>query len=613
MEMGKIRWQGLAVISGVVLAAAACSGTSKTTKKDTPMQTTCVPSAARCDGLDVMRCADDGSAETLEETCSASQACSNGECVDAACAPGSYFCADGVVSKCDSSGASSTVFQKCGAGQFCREDNGSAYCSTQACTPGKGVCDGSRATTCSDDGSAALPGGEDCADSDRGCENGECRDMTCTPGTRFCQGGDVYLCGKSGASSSLWADCTAAEVCDADEGACRPKTCEPGKLDCTATRITQCNDFGSRWVETGTDCAAKGMICVKGACKSTTCTPGATFCQDKNVYQCDTTGTSSTLYQTCVAGSSHCTQYGDGLKTAAYCQSNSCKAGDVSCRYNMVVTCDDDGSWPATGTDCGADAVCVSGACKAKECDPNSVGCKDNAIWRCDPSGFFSYQLEQCTADATCQGPSGAVTCAPNPCSAGEATCIANQIGTCGTDNQTIKTVTDDCAASKTVCTQDLTCAKSAVDVLGVAENAESDAAGTMVGNVIDVLSARKLDDFSLNLVLPSARELRWVVFEQVNDNFVARIDKVVSNQSGTGYFTSPALNYALKVGKRYLLAVVFNGGNSSIVYTDSAPFSGRASFGTLVGRFTASYQTPVPVSYGSAPDQIYEMKTTTE
>lgn len=602
------------MFSGVVLAVAACSGTQKTTKKDDPTTASCEPSAARCDGLSVMRCADDGSSETLEETCAPPQGCSDGKCVDASCTPDSYFCTDAVAVKCDSTGTSSSVFQKCGDGQFCREEDGSAYCSTQACTPKKGVCDGTRATTCADDGSAPLSGGKDCADSDRGCEDGECRDMTCTAGMRFCQGGDVYLCAKNGISSSLWADCGAAEVCDADVGACRPKTCEPGKLDCTASRITQCNDFGSRWVETGTDCASKGMTCVKGACKAMTCTANTTFCQDKNVYQCDMTGTGSTLYQTCAASSSHCVQYGDGLKSAAYCSTNACKAGDIGCLGNAVITCNDDGTWPATGTDCGTGSVCQAGACKTKECEPNTIVCKDNGIWRCDYSGFLNYLLEQCPTDSSCLATGSTASCSPNPCSAGESACIGNQIGTCGTDGRSLKTVTDDCAGGKTVCTQDLTCAKSAIDVLGVAENAENDGAGTVVGNVIDVLSARKLDDFSLNLVLPSARELRWVVFEQVGDNFVARIDKVVANQTGTGYFTSPALNYGLKAGKRYLLAVVFNGGSSSIAYTDNVPFNTQASFGVLAGRFaTGGYQTPIPVNYGFASDQIYQMKTTTE
>jgi len=127
---------------------------------------------------------------------------------------------------------------------------------------------------------------------------------------------------------------------------------------------------------------------------------------------------------------------------------------------------------------------------------------------------------------------------------------------------------------------------------------------------VIQVTSARKLTEIQANLVLAAARELRWVVYEQTGQNFVARIDKVVSNQSGTGFVSSGPINYSLKAGKTYALGVAISGGNF-ISYYDAAPFGMTASFGTLLGRTEQGYSSTLSAYTDSGA--CYQMKFTTE
>ena len=113
-----------------------------------------------------------------------------------------------------------------------------------------------------------------------------------------------------------------------------------------------------------------------------------------------------------------------------------------------------------------------------------------------------------------------------------------------------------------------------------------------------------------MNLVLASPRELRWVIFEQSGDNFVARIDKVNSNQTGTGFLSSGTMSYTLKVGKKYAFGVAISGG-SGIAYFDTAPFNGNASFGGLVGRVESPYSSTIQAYI--EPSLAYQMKITTE
>ncbi len=604
--MGKVIGRYAGVILGFGLLIAACSGSSKTSDKATPDRV-CEPAAKRCDGLNVKVCSDDGTESLIESTCLPSQTCADGVCAETSCVPNTKFCKNGAIWKCDKTGGGSTLTETCAMSQFCREANDDASCSDQACTPGEALCDGDVATTCTSNGSGPARGGTDCAATKQACYQGACRDMACSSGMKVCQHDNVYLCAKNGTDVSLLAECQPGEVCDADKGACRPKVCEIAALGCDGTRVTKCNTFGSAWDQTGMDCVADNKICVAGACQKQTCGPGMSFCQDGSVFLCDGSGIGSTLSQYCQAPWAHCQASGN----YAYCTNYDCQPNQLSCFNNISKTCNPDGTWPATGTDCG-DKLCdpSDGICKTKVCEPYTYYCKDGDIHYCDYGGKMGGPIQYCPSGTACQVQQGSPDCVPYPCPPGETACLANKVGKCAADGQSLGTVTDDCAAAGSVCGADAKCAKSVVETLGVGEDATTESGGYVLGDVIQVTSARKVTEMQMNLVLASPRELRWVIFEQSGDNFVARIDKVNSNQTGTGFLSSGTMSYTLKVGKTYMFGVAISGGNG-IAYFDSAPFNTNASFGGLIGRVDNPYSSTMPAYID--PSLAYQMKITTE
>ncbi len=111
--------------------------------------------------------------------------------------------------------------------------------------------------------------------------------------------------------------------------------------------------------------------------------------------------------------------------------------------------------------------------------------------------------------------------------------------------------------------------------------------------------------------MLLAPRDLGWVVFEYVNGNYIARIDKVVTNQQGTTDFTSGALSYTMKAGRRYMVAVAVTGGSFGGLY-DQAPWAlDGVSFGNPVGGAAFYYQSNVGNDFYS--DRLYQMSVTTE
>lgn len=610
--MGRNIARGAAALLGFsLLAAVGCSGSSK--KSGDTASTVCVAGVRRCEGLNVKVCNDDGTLEEIESTCTPMQTCADGACNDNACVPNTRFCKDGAVWRCDTTGGGSTLASMCPSGQFCRDDDGTAYCSNMACTPGQGMCAGSVASTCAADGSGPNPNGTDCAASKQGCVQGQCKDLACEPGSKVCQGKAVYLCGQNGTDTSLLLECGANDVCDGDMGACRPKVCEPDKMGCDTSKVVQCNAFGSAWLPPSKDCAGDNQLCVAGECKKQICQSSATYCQDGNVYQCDANGISATLSQTCNPQWNHCYQYPSG--TYAICASNDCQAGHTFCDGNTIKTCTADGAIPQTGTECGSDSYCDpnSVTCKKKDCEPYTYFCKGGDIFYCEYYGGNqpgAQPVQNCLSDTTCQVVENVPSCVPLPCPPGEAACLNNQVGTCAADGQSLASVSDDCAKATNVCTSELKCAKTSVETIATAEDALTESGGSFVGNAIQVRSTRKLTELQMNLILASPRELRWVVYEQSGQNFVARVDKVISNQSGTGFLSSGPFNYTLKAGKTYLLGVAVSGGNF-ITYYDGAPFSGWGSFGSLLGRVDQGYSSTLGAYVDTSI--LYQMKATTE
>jgi hypothetical protein len=597
----------LGALIGLCLLFGGCSGSSKSSGKD-PLPNVCKAGARSCDGLNVKVCNDDGTAFVTEKTCLSSQTCADGACAETSCVPNTKHCKDGSVWKCDSTGGGSTLSQTCAKSQFCREADDSATCSDQACKAGEKLCDGDIATTCEADGSGPKATGVDCAATKQTCYEGACQDTDCTPGMKVCQDGDVYLCAKNGSDTTLLADCQTGTVCDGEKLACTTKICDVGTKGCDGTKAVKCNAYGSGWDPSATDCAASGQVCVAGECKKTTCVPNSQFCDGGNVYQCDSQGVGSTISNYCPQSYSHCTSYASG--SYAYCESNECSPGQVAlCYGNEVRACNPDGSAADTGTDCGADKYCEGGVCKARVCDPGTNFCKDGDIYNCDWSGTYSYLAMDCPSDTTCDA--NAYACVPLPCSPGDTVCLGNKVGTCAADGQTLSKVTEDCATSASICGPDNKCVKSVVETVGLAEDATTIYSNSVVGDVVKVSSPRTLTEMQAYLVLPSARELRWVIFEETAGyTYTAKKDWIVSNQSGTGFFSSGAISFPLKAGKTYLFGVAIAGGNTSIAYYDTAPFGLTTSFGTVLGNISSGYSSIINAS----PDYnfVFQMKLTT-
>lgn len=609
MAMG--RHIGCGFFFSLAVALGAC-GSSKQTTSTPPDDRVCEAGARTCDGLIVKVCNEDGTAETVEETCLPSQSCSDGVCTETTCVPNTKFCKDSAIYKCDSSGGGSVLSQTCAIGKYCVEDDGDAECSDVACSAGAAMCDGTVATTCAADGSGPRPGGKDCAESDQTCIEGACREQTCTPGTKVCQHDDVYLCSNGGTDMQLLADCGVGETCDGDMGVCRAKLCEPGKVGCDASRIVECNDYGTGWKQAGTDCATDNQICIGGTCKEQTCTANATFCKDGNVYRCDADGISSNLYQNCTPEYYHCEPYPSS--NYATCGYNQCQPGEKVCDNNVVKTCSANATLPATGTDCGGDNYCEDGTCKPRVCEPYEYYCDKGDVWYCDYFGGPQpgQQPQQvCPSDTACKKIENGVACVALPCEAGTAACLGNKVGTCASDGSSLSKVTDDCTTAGNICTNDAKCAKTAEDTVAVAESAEIVAGGEFIGNVFEATAGRKLTKIEMYLVLAAPRELRWVVYEQSGGQFIARIDKLISNQSGTGLISSGAMSYTLKAGKRYLVGVAVSGGDG-VSYYDGAPWAPSVSFGSTLGYVHTYYASQVTADYLYS-DRIYQMRVTTE
>lgn len=590
---------GLASIAG-------CSGSSSS-KDVAPSETVdsiCTAGKSRCDGLNVKVCSEDGTTEAIQATCLPSQSCSEGACRDTECIPNASFCKDGSVWVCDSTGGGSAPAELCRAGTFCRESEGAARCSDQACTPLAPLCDGTVATTCLADGSGPRPGGMDCASTGEACYGGECRDISCTSGMKLCQHDDVYLCAQSGTEISLFADCRDDEVCDGAMGACRTKLCEPGKSSCDGSRIATCNEYGSAWLKTSTDCAATSTVCVEGSCRERACSAGRNFCDGGEVYSCDSTGTVATLIETCRSGT-HC----EASSSFAYCQVNQCVAGEVFCSENTVMTCTKDGQYPNQGVPCKEGEYCSGRSCQPLGCTAGQYYCEGSDLYYCYEHG--PYLEQTCPATTRCQALPNGATCAPLPCDPGSVACLGEKVGTCAEDGLSLSTITADCSESASICGADFKCAKSTTDTLGVAESVEPTGVDIFMGDVIDVASARRLTELSFNLVLAGSRRLRWVVYEQSGNTFTARIDKVASNVTGTGFISSGALSYALKAGRRYVLGVVISGGDG-VAYVDAAPLVRPLSFGTLFGRANVFYSSTFDAQ-SIYPDAAYQLKVTTE
>lgn len=568
----------------------------------------CEPSSKTCDGPDVKLCNSAGSRLTTQATCGLTQVCRSGECRDVECVPNRQLCKDGEIWSCGSDGLSATLLKRCQADQFCLEEDGDARCSATACTPDDALCSGSFATLCKADGSGPVVGGQDCADSGETCYQGECRDRACSLGEKLCDHGDVYLCAEGGSATVLFSDCGDDETCDATAGACRPRICEPGMHVCDGTRVLECNQLGSGW-ELVEDCPADSTRCVAGGCAPLVCIPFYDQCIGDIGYECDELGLEQKLKVQCDLDQ-HC----DVRFGQAQCLLNTCEPGETVCSNATLSPCKPDGSGPQPGgTPCGQGKVCAldNQSCMDQVCEPNGYFCQDGDAYYCSSDGRYAFRNYDCGGDTYCGFQGNFSLCLPYDCAPGQDACLRNQIGTCADSGVALASVDKDCAAAGQICNSALACAATAFDTLGESEELQGYGTSYLIGDAIDVLSTRKLSQLEVKLSLGGTRDLRFVVYEKTGDfELTAKYDKLVSGQSGSGYFSSGALEYTLVAGQRYVLGVVSDSGTVAAHY-DSAPWSASTSFARTAGGI-AIYGSPTVFSGAIDKARIYDLRVTT-
>jgi hypothetical protein len=586
-----------------------CVTSKPSAEPEVPMPRVCEAGERSCNGPDIEVCNADGTKRIRETTCSLTQVCSGASCHDIQCVPGRKLCQDNQIWACAVDGLSAQLVKACRDDQFCVEDDGDASCSATVCVEGRELCDGSRATHCAADGSGPETGGQDCNAAGQLCYEGQCRDQACVPGEKQCQHGDVYLCAEAGTSTALFADCTEAEACDPASGSCRATVCEPNTQKCDESRVLVCNQLGTSW-ETGSDCALTDAVCEQGSCKAKVCVPDSTFCNGDDVYQCDRRGLTAAFSMRC-GDDRYCSPF---YSNQVFCQINHCTPGAMRCENGYIAACKDDGSGLtnggthcASGEVCGADGV----SCTNPICSPSAAFCENGDVYQCDFSGLSKHLAEDCGDERYCSSVGTLTRCLPYDCIPGTQACLENQIGKCGPNGLSLTNVNTDCATQSEVCTTQLTCVPTAVDTLGAADEVQASSSGMLVGDVVQVLSARKLGALEIRLSLPAPRDLYFRIYElDANNTITLKSEQLVAGQAGEGYFSSAALNTILQAGRRYLFAVLVVGG-SFASYFDTDPWTTQTSLGRAEGG-VSSYALPYPPTFATPSPFLYNVRLNT-
>lgn len=537
------------------------------------------------------------------------------------CTPGSKRCDGHDIKRCDDSGTRELVWESCSSAE-CRVQGGEPSCAKATCAAGLGICNGTLATQCKPDGSGPVEGGVDCSADDRFCVAGQCRDTPCVAGAKSCKDGDVYLCAADGRSLSLSQTCGSNEVCSNELGACAGRICEPNQGACVGNRTTTCNALGSGFLPAGTDCAAQGKICVDGNCQAAGCPASSLFCHDNSVYECDAQGIRGKLSKKCYDGMEHCEATAGGLY--AFCVANDCVAGQKVCAGDTIKTCNAAGQLPDDGTRCAEGEYCENAQCKARGCTLGIAFCKDNDVYDCKFDGpalhFQCVDGSICRAlvadaDPNLKPNEDLAVCVPPPCPPNEMRCMQNKLGTCATDGASLGTVATDCAASNQVCTLAGTCEASTIDTLAQDDNELALTGSPFVGDVLEVSSARKLTVIQMWLELTYQADVRWVVFEEVDREFVVRRETTTTAGIGSGFVSSGQFNYQLEAGKRYVLGAVVPEGGIPHTTLQAPLLNWPVSFGQVlgaaIGDVGSSTSLPIASSF-SAYTAVY-MKVTTE
>jgi hypothetical protein len=424
----------------------------------------------------------------------------------------------------------------------------------------------------------------------------------------------VYVCAADGLSRSLSRACGSNEVCSDELGTCLSRICTPNESVCFDEVVATCDSIGGSWLAERLDCASQRKICVDGHCQTQGCDPSKLFCRNNKLYLCDSMGVFGSLEKACDSASEHCQESAGGLY--ASCAKNDCVAGKKVCDGNTVRVCTSDNRFPSDGVDCKDDEYCQDGQCKPRDCALGTRFCLNNDVYDCDVTG--PKLSSACDSNAPCQviaeQPADTkpnfdlVNCVPLACPPGQIGCVEDKIGSCNSLGASLSGETTDCAAAGQVCTTKMMCAASVTDVLG--EDSQTEIVGNRyLSNLINVQSSRKLTSLEMWLRLSSAHDLRWIVFEQVGNEFILRAETSAPAASGSGFVSSGDIGYELRAGKRYALGVVVP--EDGVAQTGGQVF---ASFGKVLGTVAGDLALSAgldPASSFSAEAGVY-MKVST-
>lgn len=400
----------------------------------------------------------------------------------------------------------------------------------------------------------------------------------CNEGEWLCRDQSLYRCAEDGIELRLVAECAAEEICDASSGTCRA-TCEPGQLGCVGY-----------------------------------CLPNTLYCLEGNVFRCASSGLSSELYFQC-GDKSRCVEYAE--HSQGYCIANRCEPGERLCWGQDIVTCTEEGDIPPIGNSpddvqCGSNQYCLDAACHDRECEPGSRMCRDADVFQCDNLGR-AVSYEECVAPMGCTQLNGDAICVRRTCDPGVKSCVQNRIGTCADDATGLTGASQDCTATGQVCDGSLSCLDRVVELLGGKDDSHELNDGALVGNVIDVHSDRRLLELQIYLTLATTGDLHWLVYEQTGElGFQQLFEQLTTAQSGSGFFSSGALDVTLEAGRHYLLAVEITG-TEATGYTALAPATPGPSFGHSRADIQGSRLGAGLNDHSYRVEQLEAMRLTTE
>ena len=366
------------------------------------------------------------------EDCKDEQYCLDSYCIDDVCTAGESHC-DGLdVVTCNGEGSAEEITETCTDTRYCEEGE----CHAQVCPPGKLYCEDNLLHTCDPIGKEIIDT-VDCEDDDKICYQGECVEQECEPDSTWCHDDfTAAACLEDGMSSTM-APCGADHYCE--DGGCQPQVCAPGSVFCEGEVYKVCNETGSA-IQHQENCAGEDQHCFNGACIDTECPPDQEFCEDDTTKAlCAADGVSSTP-EACPA--EHYCDEGETVQ----CLPWVCTPAQAFCEDNTAKVCNSKGSAIINGIACGNN-VCVGGACKPVICDANTSACDGNTVMQCDATGTVEQELEVCGDDQYCGEDGNAAACANQVCTPNAKTCQGTKVMECdevGAELEEFKDCADD-------------------------------------------------------------------------------------------------------------------------------------------------------------------------